>query len=123
MIVNGLLNRGMPHFREHPLNIDIDKLGKCYFDVKSKLGLKSDDKSLIETVYIPQGKRGTICISSQVGCTLNCTFCNTGTQKLVRNLSTYEILGQIFTVIDHLNDWPMGKTNRKVTNLVMMGMG
>ena len=85
--------------------------------------LEMDDKSLIETVFIPQGKRGTICISSQVGCTLNCTFCNTGTQKLVRNLAAYEILGQIFTVIDHLNDWPMSKTNRKVTNLVMMGMG
>ena len=85
--------------------------------------LEMDDKSLIETVFIPQGKRGTICISSQVGCTLNCTFCNTGTQKLVRNLNAYEILGQIFTVIDHLSDWPMGKTNRKVTNLVMMGMG
>ena len=85
--------------------------------------LELDDKSLIETVFIPQGKRGTICISSQVGCTLNCTFCNTGTQKLVRNLTTYEILGQIFTVIDHLKDWPMSKTNRKVTNLVMMGMG
>ena len=85
--------------------------------------LELSDKSLIETVFIPQGNRGTICISSQVGCTLSCTFCNTGTQKLVRNLNTHEILGQIFTVIDYLKDWPMSKTNRKVTNLVMMGMG
>ena len=111
-------------------------LEKCSFIYRPKINkihnsndgtikwlLEMDDKSLIETVFIPQGKRGTICISSQVGCTLNCTFCNTGTQKLVRNLNTYEILGQIFTVIDYLDNWPMGKSNRKVTNIVMMGMG
>ena len=85
--------------------------------------MELEDANLIETVYIPQGKRGTICLSSQVGCTLNCTFCNTGTQKLVRDLETFEIVGQILTVIDYLDDWPMGKTDRKVTNLVMMGMG
>ena len=85
--------------------------------------LELEDAHQIETVFIPQGSRGTICLSSQVGCTLNCTFCNTGTQKLVRDLETFEIVGQILTVIDHLDDWPMGKTDRKVTNLVMMGMG
>ncbi len=85
--------------------------------------IKLCDKSLIETVFIPQGKRGTVCLSSQVGCTLNCTFCHTGTQKLVRNLEAYEIISQLLVVFDHLNDWPSAKNNRKVTNIVMMGMG
>ncbi len=85
--------------------------------------IKLSDKSLIETVFIPQGKRGTVCVSSQVGCTLNCTFCHTGTQKLVRNLSSFEIIVQLLIVFDHLNEWPSGKKNRKITNIVMMGMG
>ena len=77
----------------------------------------------VETVIIPQDDRGTVCLSSQVGCTLNCTFCHTGTQALVRNLNSSEILGQLMLVMDHLGDWPSGKNNRKVTNVVMMGMG
>ena len=85
--------------------------------------IKLEDNSLIETVFIPQGKRGTVCLSSQVGCTLNCSFCYTGTQKLVRDLKSYEILSQLLIVMDHLNDWPSGKKNRNVTNIVMMGMG
>ena len=85
--------------------------------------IKLKDKSEVETVYIPQDDRGTVCLSSQVGCTLNCTFCHTGTQALVRNLTSGEIIGQLMIVMDHLKDWPSGKNNRKVTNIVMMGMG
>jgi len=76
-----------------------------------------------ETVYIPEKDRGTLCVSSQVGCTLNCRFCHTGTQKLVRNLNPAEILGQLLIAKDALEDWPSTVPNRKVTNIVMMGMG
>jgi len=76
-----------------------------------------------ETVYIPESGRGTLCVSSQVGCTLNCRFCHTGTQKLVRNLNPDEILGQLFVARDALGDWPSTAPDRKVTNIVMMGMG
>jgi len=79
-----------------------------------------------ETVYIPEESRGTLCLSSQVGCTLNCTFCHTGTQKLVRNLTSAEIVGQILVARDRLNDWrSAGKApeQRLITNIVMMGMG
>lgn len=81
----------------------------------------------IETVYIPEENRGTLCISSQVGCTLNCSFCHTGTQALVRNLSAGEIISQLMIARDELNDWPSAgagfKGNRAITNIVMMGMG
>ncbi|MEL7271927.1 MAG: 23S rRNA (adenine(2503)-C(2))-methyltransferase RlmN [Pseudomonadota bacterium] len=86
----------------------------------------------VETVYIPESDRGTLCISSQVGCTLTCTFCHTGTQKLVRNLTAEEILMQLIVARDRLGDFPdkqaEGKGfvpdgDRKVTNIVMMGMG
>jgi 23S rRNA (adenine2503-C2)-methyltransferase len=76
-----------------------------------------------ETVYIPEEDRGTLCVSSQVGCTLNCRFCHTGTQKLVRNLTPYEIVGQLMVARDALGDWPSTKENRRLTNVVMMGMG
>jgi 23S rRNA (adenine2503-C2)-methyltransferase len=85
----------------------------------------------VECVYIPETDRGTLCVSSQVGCTLNCSFCHTGTQRLVRNLAAGEIVGQIMVARDRLNDWPSSvssppgeeKTHRLVTNIVMMGMG
>src|SRR5258707_1101598 len=77
-----------------------------------------------ETVYIPEEDRGTLCVSSQVGCTLNCRFCHTGTQKLVRNLTPYEIVGQLMVARDALSDWSGRATNnRLITNVVMMGMG
>lgn len=76
-----------------------------------------------EVVYIPESDRGTLCVSSQVGCTLNCRFCHTGTQKLVRNLNPDEILGQLFIARDTLGDWPSTAPDRKITNIVMMGMG
>ena len=85
------------------------------------------DGQLVETVYIPEMDRGTLCISSQVGCTLTCRFCHTGTQKLVRNLTCAEIVGQMVAARDDLEDWgDSEKSNsgqRKVTNVVMMGMG
>jgi len=86
----------------------------------------------VECVYIPETDRGTLCVSSQVGCTLNCSFCHTGTQRLVRNLTPGEIVGQVLVARDRLNDWPSSlpsppqgenKSNRLVTNVVMMGMG
>ena len=80
----------------------------------------------VECVYIPETDRGTLCVSSQVGCTLNCTFCHTGTQRLVRNLTAGEIVGQVMVARDRLNDWADRETpagNRLVTNVVMMGMG
>jgi 23S rRNA (adenine2503-C2)-methyltransferase len=76
-----------------------------------------------ETVYIPEEDRGTLCVSSQVGCTLTCKFCHTGTQKLVRNLTPAEILGQVMIAKDALDDWPSTAPGRSVTNIVMMGMG
>ncbi len=76
-----------------------------------------------ETVYIPEKDRGTLCVSSQVGCTLTCRFCHTGTQKLVRNLTPAEILGQVLIAKDALDDWPSTAPGRSVTNVVMMGMG
>ena len=85
------------------------------------------DGQLVETVYIPEVDRGTLCVSSQVGCTLTCRFCHTGTQKLVRNLTAAEITGQMVAARDDLDDWGAGpqsnRGTRKVTNVVMMGMG
>ncbi len=86
----------------------------------------------IETVYIPEEGRGTLCVSSQVGCTLTCSFCHTGTQKMVRNLTAEEIVGQVLLARDRLGDFPAGETadgtmvpaeGRLVSNIVMMGMG
>ena len=80
----------------------------------------------VETVFIPEEDRGTLCVSSQVGCTLNCRFCHTGTQKLVRNLASAEIVSQILVARDHLKEWPGAGRNsstRQITNVVMMGMG
>jgi 23S rRNA (adenine2503-C2)-methyltransferase len=76
-----------------------------------------------ETVFIPEPGRGTLCVSSQVGCTLNCRFCHTGTQALVRNLTPEEIVGQVMIARDALGDWPSTGENRRLTNVVMMGMG
>ncbi len=80
----------------------------------------------VETVFIPDQERGTLCISSQVGCTLNCTFCHTGTQPLVRNLTADEIVGQVLVARDELGEWPLPgepAPTRRITNIVMMGMG
>ena len=77
-----------------------------------------------ESVYIPDvGRSGALCVSSQVGCTLSCTFCHTGTQKLVRNLTAAEIVAQVMIARDALGEWPTPNEDRKLTNLVFMGMG
>ncbi len=77
----------------------------------------------VECVHIPDEERGTLCVSSQVGCTLTCRFCHTGTQRLVRNLSAAEIVGQVLLAKDHFEEWPASKPERVITNLVFMGMG
>ena len=77
-----------------------------------------------ETVYIPDvGRAGALCVSSQVGCTLNCTFCHTGTQALVRNLTAAEIVAQVQVARDDLGEWPSPKADRRLSNIVFMGMG
>ncbi len=99
--------------------------------------LRTDDGHEFEMVFIPDADRGTLCVSSQVGCTLNCTFCHTGTMRLVRNLTPGEIVGQVMLARDHLGEWPKGRMDiaevedeaeytadgRLLTNIVMMGMG
>ncbi len=104
--------------------------------------LQTDDGHDFEMVFIPDADRGTLCVSSQVGCTLNCTFCHTGTMRLVRNLTPGEIVGQVMLARDALGEWPKGKMDfdfaddessesaahytadgRLLTNIVMMGMG
>jgi 23S rRNA (adenine2503-C2)-methyltransferase len=98
-------------------------------DGTQKFLLKMADGQAVETVHIPETDRGTLCVSSQVGCTLTCRFCHTGTQPLVRNLGAAEIVGQILHARDVLGEWPkvgeqqrMGE-DRSLTNIVMMGMG
>ncbi len=85
--------------------------------------LRLPDGNEIESVFIPDNDRGTLCVSSQVGCTLTCKFCHTGTQKLVRNLTPGEILAQIMVCRDSLNEWPSPMDGRLLSNIVMMGMG
>jgi 23S rRNA (adenine2503-C2)-methyltransferase len=101
---------------------------QIHADQKSEDGtrkwlLRLRDCQDIETVHIPEEERGTLCVSSQVGCTLTCRFCHTGTQKLVRNLTAGEIVGQIMLARDMLSDWPSTRDRRAVSNIVMMGMG
>ncbi len=81
------------------------------------------DGNEAETVYIPEEDRGTLCVSSQIGCTLTCSFCHTGTQRLVRNLTAGEIVGQVMAALDALDSWPSNKEGRPITNIVLMGMG
>ncbi|HEU0135508.1 MAG TPA: 23S rRNA (adenine(2503)-C(2))-methyltransferase RlmN [Allosphingosinicella sp.] len=85
--------------------------------------LKTDDGHDFEMVFIPDADRGTLCVSSQVGCTLNCRFCHTGTMRLVRNLTAGEIVGQVMLARDSLGEWPSQPEGRMLSNIVMMGMG
>jgi 23S rRNA (adenine2503-C2)-methyltransferase len=103
--------------RPHIVTAQLSEDGTRKWLLKTGAGIE------FETVYIPEKDRGTLCVSSQVGCTLNCRFCHTGTQKLVRNLLPSEILGQLLIAKDALEDWPSTAPGRKVTNMVMMGMG
>ena len=85
--------------------------------------LAFSDGQQVEMVHIPEEDRGALCVSSQVGCTLTCKFCHTGTQRLVRNLSAAEMVGQVMVARDELGEWPAPAEGRKLTNIVMMGMG
>jgi 23S rRNA (adenine2503-C2)-methyltransferase len=85
--------------------------------------LKTPDGHDFEMVFIPDADRGTLCVSSQVGCTLNCRFCFTGTMRLVRNLTAGEIVGQVMLARDSLGEWPSQPEGRMLSNIVMMGMG
>ncbi|HEX5184919.1 MAG TPA: 23S rRNA (adenine(2503)-C(2))-methyltransferase RlmN [Allosphingosinicella sp.] len=85
--------------------------------------LKTRDGHDYEMVFIPDSDRGTLCVSSQVGCTLNCRFCHTGTMRLVRNLTAGEIVGQVMLARDALGEWPSQPEGRMLSNIVMMGMG
>ena len=114
----------------------INKINERYYFSKFKVSKSSlsrdgtrkwlfelEDGKEIETVYIPDKNRGTVCVSSQVGCPLSCSFCHTGTMKFSRNLSVSEILGQVMYVKNFLKDWNDKPYNRKITNIVFMGMG
>ncbi|WP_420730614.1 23S rRNA (adenine(2503)-C(2))-methyltransferase RlmN [Hwanghaeella sp. 1Z406] len=93
-------------------------------DGTEKWLLRYEDGNEAEMVFIPEVDRGTLCISSQVGCSLTCTFCHTGTQKLVRNLTPGDIVGQVMLARDSLNDWGKAEDgDRRITNIVLMGMG
>src|SRR5437667_4003187 len=85
--------------------------------------LRFSDGQEVETVHIPEEDRGTLCVSSQVGCTLTCSFCHTGTQRLVRNLGAAEIVAQVMIARDALGEWPSPQEDRPLTNRVLMGMG
>jgi 23S rRNA (adenine2503-C2)-methyltransferase len=85
--------------------------------------LRFDDGNQAETVFIPEEDRGALCVSSQVGCTLSCTFCHTGTQRLVRNLTAGEIVGQLMVARDACGEWPTPQGERLLSNIVLMGMG
>jgi 23S rRNA (adenine2503-C2)-methyltransferase len=85
--------------------------------------IRLDDGNEVEAVFIPEEDRGTLCVSSQVGCTLTCRFCHTGTQKLVRNLTAAEIVGQVMIARDTLGEWPSPADGRLLSNIVLMGMG
>src|SRR5207302_8428641 len=85
--------------------------------------LKTHDGHDYEMMFIPDADGGTLCVSRQVGCTLNCRFCHTGTMALVRNLEPAEIVGQVMLARDALGEWPSQPEGRMLTNIVMMGMG
>ncbi|HUZ74967.1 MAG TPA: 23S rRNA (adenine(2503)-C(2))-methyltransferase RlmN [Stellaceae bacterium] len=85
--------------------------------------MRFGDGQEAECVHIPEEERGTLCVSAQVGCTLTCKFCHTGTQRLVRNLDSGEIVGQVMAARDALGEWPSPRDERQITNIVLMGMG
>ena len=110
------------------INLPIVVKKEISTDGTRKYLLKLSGGHEIETVFIPETDRGTLCISSQVGCTLTCSFCHTGTQRLVRNLNPSEMIGQVLIAREDLNEWPTVKDNRvgqprKLSNIVLMGMG
>jgi len=105
---------GRPEIADHQVSVD----GTQKWLTQFQPGIEG------ESVFIPDvSKSGALCVSSQVGCTLNCTFCHTGTQKLVRNLTAQEIVSQILIARDEIGEWPASMENRRLTHIVFMGMG
>ncbi len=134
-IFSAVYQKGLNDFKKIttiPINLRTDLSNNITFDNSKiiethesndgtlKFLVALEDGNKVECVYIPEKTRGTICVSSQVGCSLTCTFCRSGTQKLVKNLSTSEIINQIMLVKNKLNDWG---DQKKVTNIVFMGQG
>lgn len=120
------INKEKRQILQKNFNLNRPKISKDLLsqDGTRKWLIKFDDKNLVETVFIPEEKRATLCISSQIGCTLACKFCHTGTQTLVRNLTAEEILLQIIIAKDFLNDFNHQPNQaKKLTNIVFMGMG
>ena len=133
-----IYNRGVSAFEEMS---DVAKAQRAWFSERFSISrpsvveaqvssdgtrkwlLKTHDGHEFEMVFIPDEDRGTLCVSSQVGCTLNCRFCHTGTMALVRNLEPAEIVGQVMLARDALGEWPSQPEGRLLTNIVMMGMG
>jgi len=133
-----IYNRGATEFTamtdiakaQHPWLVDRFVVGRpevieaqVSTDGTRKWLLRGPDGQDYEMVFIPDADRGTLCVSSQVGCTLNCRFCHTGTMRLVRNLTAQEIVGQVMLARDALGEWPSQPEGRMLTNIVMMGMG
>src|SRR5213076_1110921 len=108
------------HFAVGRPSVSVDRQS---IDGTRKWLLRFSDGQEAEAVHIPEADRGTLCVSSQVGCTLTCRFCHTGTQRLVRNLDAAEIVGQIMVARDALGEWPSPQDDRQLTNIVLMGMG
>ncbi len=123
-IARPLQEKFAQHFIVSRPDVALDQLSK---DETRKFLFNFRDNEKVETVYIPdrQEDRGAVCISSQVGCTLSCRFCHTGTQKLARNLSSAEIVGQFMAARDAYKEWPSpkGETPRLLSTIVLMGMG
>ncbi|WP_114953015.1 23S rRNA (adenine(2503)-C(2))-methyltransferase RlmN [Sphingosinicella terrae] len=133
-----IYNRGARDFQDMS---DIAKPQRAWFAERFRIGrpevvtelvstdgtrkwlLRTGDGHDFEMVFIPDADRGTLCVSSQVGCTLNCRFCHTGTMRLVRNLTAGEIVGQVMLARDSLGEWPSQPEGRMLSNIVMMGMG
>ena len=107
-------------FRMHRPSVSAHQVSS---DGTQKWLLRYDDGNEAETVYIPDDDRGTLCVSSQVGCTLTCKFCHTGTQRMVRNLTPADIVAQVMLARDTLGDWSVTSDKRRLTNIVFMGMG
>jgi len=119
------VSKQVRHLLDQHFSIERPEITEALYseDGTRKYLIKFADGSEAETVYIPEDDRGTLCVSSQVGCTLNCKFCHTGTMRLVRNLTAAEIVAQLMIARDDLGEWENPTQGRMVTNIVMMGMG
>ncbi|MCK5444245.1 MAG: 23S rRNA (adenine(2503)-C(2))-methyltransferase RlmN [Rhodospirillaceae bacterium] len=116
----GLRAKLPEYFRVGRLKINKELISE---DTTQKWLLGLDDGNEVEAVMIPEKDRGALCVSSQVGCALNCSFCHTGTQTWVGDLQPADIVGQVMSARDRMDEWPSGKKGRRLTNIVMMGMG